>query len=382
MTSITSPIRAGRSRTSRRVTALVLALTVSTGGLLVATAGGAQAAATAVPLGTADAYAVLAGSGITNTGTTTITGDVGTSPTDSITGDTDITLVPPSAYHRNDANAIQAKIDLTTGYNNAAGQSRTADTGAELGGQTLVSGVYGTNAALGLTGTVTLDGAGRTDGVWVFQAGSTLITASSSRVLLTNGATPCNVYWQVGSSATLGTRTSFVGTILASASITVTTGATINGRLLAQSGAVTLDTNVITRSNCADDSPDASSASSAASSYQSAAVSSSISSASSAASSAAAAAAAAQAAAEAAAAAAQAADAAAAAEAAAAAASAAQAALDAAAIAQAANDTLAALTGYGQVVVVPVGSVDTGDGSLSRGSAGGLLRLSGVAGLR
>jgi len=380
MTSITFPIHAGRSRTSRRVTALVLALAVSTGGLLVATAGGAQAAATAVPLGTAGAFAVLAGSGITNTGTTTITGDVGTDPKSSITDNGAMTITGET--HAADEVSTLAKTDLVTGYNNAAAQSRTADTGAELGGQTLVSGVYGTNAALGLTGTVTLDGAGRTDGVWVFQAGSTLITASSSRVLLTNGATPCNVYWQVGSSATLGTGTSFVGTILASASITATTGATINGRLLAQSGAVTLDTNVITRSNCADDSPDASSASSAASSYQSAAVSSSISSAASAASSAAAAAAAAQAAAEAAAAAAQAADAAAAAEAAAAAASAAQAALDAAAIAQAANDTLAALTGYGQVVVVPVGSVDTGDGSLSRGSAGGLLRLSGVAGLR
>jgi Ice-binding-like len=136
MTSINSPIRAGRSRTARRASALILAVAVSSAGLLVATAGGAQAIATAVPLGTADAYAVLAGAGITNTGPTTITGDVGTAPTPSITGKSDITLIPPSAYHQADAEAIQAKVNLTTGYTNAAGQSRTADSGAELGGQT------------------------------------------------------------------------------------------------------------------------------------------------------------------------------------------------------------------------------------------------------
>ena len=101
---------------------------------------------------------------------------------------------------------IQAKTDLVTGYNNAAGQARDADSSSELGGQTLVAGVYGTDSSLGLTGTVTLDGGGRTDGVWVFQVGSTLTTASSSSVSLTNGAQACNVYWQIGSSATLGTE--------------------------------------------------------------------------------------------------------------------------------------------------------------------------------
>ncbi|MET0864884.1 MAG: ice-binding family protein [Nakamurella sp.] len=346
MTSITSPIRRGRGRTMRRATALVLALAVSTGGLLVATAGGVQAA-TAVPLGTADAYAVLAGTGITNTGPTTITGDVGTAPTPSITGQNDITLVPPSAYHQADAEAIQAKVDLSAGYTNAAGQSRSADSGAELGGQTLVEGVYGTDSALGLTGTVTLDGAGKTDGVWVFQAGSTLITASSSSVVLINGATACNVYWQVGSSATLGTSTSFVGTILASESISATTGATIQGRLLAQNGAVTLDTNTITRPNCATDSPEESSASSAASSYLSSVSSAASVSSEQAASSSAAAASSSAAAA-----------AAAAAEAAAAEAA-------AAAAAQAAADAAAAANGFGQVRQVPVGSVDTGDGSVA-----------------
>ena len=412
MTSMNSPVTRRRnpmlrSRTLRRATALVLAMTVSSAGLLIATAGGASAVATAVPLGTADAYAVLAGSGITNTGPTTINGDVGTAPLDTITGKDQITLIPPSAYHEADANAIQAKVDLTTGYNNAAGQSRTADSGAELNGQTLVAGVYGTDSALGLTGSVTLDGAGKTDGVWVFQAGSTLITASSSTVVLTNGAQACNVYWQVGSSATLGTSTSFVGTILAQESITATTGATIQGRLLAQSGAVTLDTNTISRPSCdTGDTEAESSASSAASQYlstSSAAASSSseaaassaaasISSASAAASSAAAAAAAAQAAAEAAALAAQEAEAAAQAEAAAAAATAAEVAAQAAAAALAANEALAAAeaaalaasSGYGQVSRVPVGSVDTGDGSLNRMSPAGRGATSTIshAGLR
>ena len=329
------------------------------------------------------------------------------STVDTITGKDQITLIPPSAYHEADANAIQAKVDLTTGYNNAAGQSRTADSGAELNGQTLVAGVYGTDSALGLTGSVTLDGAGKTDGVWVFQAGSTLITASSSTVVLTNGAQACNVYWQVGSSATLGTSTSFVGTILAQESITATTGATIQGRLLAQSGAVTLDTNTISRPSCdTGDTEAESSASSAASQYlstSSAAASSSseaaassaaasISSASAAASSAAAAAAAAQAAAEAAAQAAQEAEAAAQAEAAAAAATAAEVAAEAAAAALAANEALAAAeaaaqaasSGYGQVSRVPVGSVDTGDGSLNRMSPAGRGATSTIshAGLR
>ena len=148
----------GRTRT--RAAACAAAVAVLTAGFLVSTAGSAQAIATAVPLGTAESFAVLAGGGVTNTGTTTITGDVGTSPTASITGAETITLVPPSAYHPADAVAIQAKTDLVTGYNNAAGQARDADSSSELGGQTLVAGVYGTDSTLGLTGTVTLDGRG------------------------------------------------------------------------------------------------------------------------------------------------------------------------------------------------------------------------------
>jgi hypothetical protein len=258
------------SRKQTRVAACAAAVAALTAGFLVSTAGSAQAIATAVPLHTAESFAVLAGSGITNTGTTTIDGDVGASPTGTVTLNGPIILVPPSVYHQADAVADQAKTDLVTGYNNAAGQARDADSGGELGGQTLVAGVYGTDSTLGLTGTVTLDGGGRTDGVWVFQVGSGVTTASSSSVSLTNGAQACNVYWQVGSSATLGTSTAFVGTILANTSITATTGATIEGRLLASGGAVTLDSNTITKPGCLTTTQDAEVSASDASSEASA----------------------------------------------------------------------------------------------------------------
>jgi hypothetical protein len=346
------------SRKQTRVAACAAAVAALTAGFLVSTAGSAQAIATAVPLHTAESFAVLAGSGITNTGTTTIDGDVGASPTGTVTLNGPIILVPPSVYHQADAVADQAKTDLVTGYNNAAGQARDADSGGELGGQTLVAGVYGTDSTLGLTGTVTLDGGGRTDGVWVFQVGSGLTTASSSSVSLTNGAQACNVYWQVGSSATLGTSTAFVGTILANTSITATTGATIEGRLLASGGAATLDSNTITKPGCLTTTQDAevsaSDASSEASASSAAAVQSAADAAQSAAdqaTSAAAEAAAAQAAAE------------AAQSGTAADAASAQAAADAAAAsAQAAADLLVTTPAV-QVLVVPIGAPDTGDGS-------------------
>jgi hypothetical protein len=147
-------------------------------------------------------------------------------------------------------------LDLTTAYNNAAGATTTSTlTGTDLGGLTLVPGAYKFASSAGLTGTLTLDGGGSTTGLWIFQIGSTLTTASSSRVSLINGAQPCDVFWQVGSSATIGTATTFVGNILANTSITMTTGATLNGRALAgaitSSGAVTLDTNrIIQPSGC------------------------------------------------------------------------------------------------------------------------------------
>lgn len=232
----------------RRLITASLISTATVTALIIATAGGAQAA-TAVGLGTADGFAVLAGAGITNTGATTITGDIGTFPTTTVTDAGALTI--SGVNHGGDAVTQGAKTDLTTAYNNAAGQASDAAIVADLAGSTLVSGVYTAATTMGLTGTVTLDGAGNADAVFIFQAGTSLTTGAGSRVLLTNGAQACNVFWQLGSSATIGTGTAFVGTIMASTSITLTTGATLQGRALASTGAVTMDSNVITRSTCA-----------------------------------------------------------------------------------------------------------------------------------
>jgi type VI secretion system secreted protein VgrG len=219
-------------------------------GILLTLVGGATAAATSVPLGTADSFAVLAGAGITNTGPTTVSGDLGTFPTTTITGSSTITMTN-GANHGGDAVVQGAKNDLVTAYNAAAGEGPTSPIAADLGGQTLTAGVYNSASSIGLTGTLTLDGGGNAAAVFVFQAGSSLTTASASRVALVNGAQSCNVFWQVGSSATLGTGSLFRGTILALTSITVTTGVTVDGRVLARDGAVTLDTDTIARSTCA-----------------------------------------------------------------------------------------------------------------------------------
>ena len=206
----------------------------------------ALATESAAPLGTADSFAVLAGSGITNTGPTTITGDIGSYPTPTITGAASITL--NGTNHAGDAVTQGAKDDLLTAYNDAAGRSPATSVPVELGGTRLLGGVY-TSPTFGLTGTLTLDSGGDPDATFVFQAGSTLITEVNSRVLLV-GVDPCHVVWQVGSSATFKTGTEFAGDVLAHTSITAQTQATFRGRLLAMNGAVTLDTNTITRASC------------------------------------------------------------------------------------------------------------------------------------
>lgn len=215
--------------------------------------------AQSVDLGVADGFAVLAGSGITNEGSTTITGDIGTFPTTSITDNGAITLL--GVNHGGDAVTQQAKADLVTAYNTAAGLAPTGTiTAGTLGGLTLVPGVYNDGGfSLGLTGTLTLDAQGNPDAVWVFQTGSTLITASGSSVVIINGGQACHIFWQVGSSATLGTTSTFQGNVMALTSITAATGASVVGRLLARNGAVTLDTNTIIRAICAeviDSTPD------------------------------------------------------------------------------------------------------------------------------
>jgi len=216
--------------------------------------GPSAAAHDAVGLGTARSFAVLAGSTVTNTGPTVVTGDLGVSPGTAITG------FPPGlvigTQHAADAVAAQAQSDLTVAYNDAAGRPCDSNrSGQDLGGRTFTDGTYCYDSSAQLTGTVTLNGQGDPDAVFIFQIGSTLTTASASTVDLINGAKACNVFWQVGSSATLGTNSTFVGNILALESITVTTGATIDGRALARNGAVTLDDNVITRAVCAVPAP-------------------------------------------------------------------------------------------------------------------------------
>ncbi|MDO8435182.1 MAG: ice-binding family protein [bacterium] len=207
---------------------------------------GPISAATTVGLGVADSFAILGGSTITNTGSTVINGDLGLSPGTSVTG------FPPGtvngAQHIANTTAAQAEADLTTAYNNAAGQTLISTTPAELGGTTKTPGVYDSaDGTFGITGTLTLDAQGDPNAVFIFKAASTLITAGASNVVLANGAQACNVFWQVGSSATLGTNSALKGSVLAFASVTLTTGANVEGRVLARNGAVTLDTNTVTK---------------------------------------------------------------------------------------------------------------------------------------
>src|SRR3954470_19547647 len=204
------------------------------------------------PLGTACNFGILAGTPVVSSVglTKIIGGDVGISPAASITG------FPPAtttgAFHAGDATAATAQGDLTTAYNNAAGAAGGAILIADIGGQTLAPGVYKTTSAqpsLGITGNLTLNGPAT--GVWIFQIGSTLITATSnSQVIMAGGGLSKNVFWQVGSSATLGTSTVFAGNILAQASITANTGAVLNGRALARTGAVTMAGNPVNVPTC------------------------------------------------------------------------------------------------------------------------------------
>lgn len=181
----------------------------------------ALAAQPPVALGTASGFAALAGTTVTNAGFSTLNGDLGVSPGSALTG------FPPGIVngttHAADPVAAQAQADLTAAYNDAAGRTAPNALPADVGGRTLAPGVYKTGAtpALGVTGTLTLDGQGDPNAVFMFQVGSALTTAVSSHVNLINGALPGNVFWQIGSSATLGTSSDFAGTILALSSISI-----------------------------------------------------------------------------------------------------------------------------------------------------------------
>jgi hypothetical protein len=196
-----------------------------------------------INIGTASTFGVLGSTTVTNTGPTVVTGDLGVTPGTSVTG------FPPGVVigtiHINDAAAVDAKADALNGYNAAAALPRTATLVGDLGGLTLIPGVYFFATSASLTGTLILDAQGNPNAQFVFQIGSTLITASGSAVVLLNGAVPSNIFWQVGSSATFGTGSVFEGNILANTSITVTTGVSNTGSLVALNGAVTLDTDII-----------------------------------------------------------------------------------------------------------------------------------------
>jgi type VI secretion system secreted protein VgrG len=199
-----------------------------------------------INLGAASNFAVLGASTVTNTGGTTVSGDLGVSPGSAITG------FPPGVVingttHAGDPVAANAHADALTAYNFLAGLTPTQQlTGQDLGGLTLTPGVYWFATSADLTGQLTLDLEGDPNALFVFKIGTTLTTATDSSVITIDGTDCCNVYWQVGSSATLGTTTDFIGSILADSSITLNTGANIaDGRALALMGAVTLDTNQI-----------------------------------------------------------------------------------------------------------------------------------------
>jgi hypothetical protein len=210
-------------------------------------ASSALATPATVGLGKAAPFSVLAGETITNVGATTMFGNLGLYPGTAVTGAPQVL----GTSYINDQVAIEAKEALTAAFTNAKNRPSEGSAPADLAGHMFAPGVYSAGTLLlSATGTVTLNAEGNPDAVFIFQAASTLTTGSATTVSLINGAQACNVFWEVGSSATLGSGTQFVGTILAQESITANSAATIHGRLLTQTAAVTLENNTITTSNC------------------------------------------------------------------------------------------------------------------------------------
>jgi len=236
-------------KTSSWVAAVALAVTLagccdSGSPLGVRQSGSGGGGPAAVVFGTTSTFAILAGSTVTNTGATAVTGDLGVSPGSAVTG------FPPGtvsgATHAGDATAATAQSDLTVAYNDAAGRTTGAITvSGDLTGLTLAPGLYKSTSSLGITGNLTLTGLGDANAVFIIQIASTLTTGTGSQVILTGGAQAKNIIWQVGTSATLGSNSIFKGTIMANQSITLNTGARLDGRALARVAAVTLDTNAV-----------------------------------------------------------------------------------------------------------------------------------------
>ena len=227
-----------------------LALTDATGTNIVLISAGLGMPCTTIGqaplfLGTAAHFAVLAGSTVANTGFTQVKGNLGLSPGSAVTGFPPGTVI--GSQYVADSTAAQAKLDLTTAYNDAAGMTVGAvSVAGNLGGLTLPPGLYKSTSSLEISsGDLTLDAQGDADAVFIFQIASTLTTTSGRKVILSGGAKAGNIFWQVGSSATLGTTSVFKGTIMADQSITLTTGATLEGRALTRIAAVTLDSNTV-----------------------------------------------------------------------------------------------------------------------------------------
>jgi hypothetical protein len=249
----TDPSRFARTRATGRghYAAASAAVVVAISTTVLASAGSASATATQVPMGTAEPFAVLAGTGITNTGPTSISGDIGTLPNPAMTVTGSILLT--GTNHQGDGVTATAKSDLTTAYLAAKGQPSDFAVTADLAGQTLTPGVYTSATGLAINGPLplTLDANGDPNAVFVFQAGSSLVTQPNTQVQLIDSANACHVFWQVTSSTTLGVNSTFAGNILTLQSSTLKTGATLDGSVLSRNGAVTLDTNTILRPACA-----------------------------------------------------------------------------------------------------------------------------------
>ncbi|HEV7741049.1 MAG TPA: ice-binding family protein [Pseudolysinimonas sp.] len=233
---------------TRRIGAVHIVGTAGLAAALLLIPTGAQAAVIpSIVLGTASTFSALGGSAVTNTGPSILNADLGVSPGSSLTG-----WAPPGTVlgstHATDAVAAQAQLDVTTAANLLMGLPSYNVGSSDLNGLTFVAGAYSSASSLLNTGTITLQG--DADDVFIFTAVSDLTTGSTSNIAFIGAVQACNVYWRVGSSATLGTNSAFVGTLIAQASVAATTGATIDGRLFAQTGAVTLDDNVFTGPTC------------------------------------------------------------------------------------------------------------------------------------
>jgi hypothetical protein len=242
------------SRTRKPALPLVAAIAASTAVLVVAAVSFASSARAAGPpdilLGTSAQFSVLAGDGVTNTGTTNVQGDVGSFATTTVTDNG--AILPPGNVRRGPDTVVSlAKGDLQTAYNQAAASPTSATLSGQIGNQTLTGGTYFQAGDLDFTGVLTLDGENDPNSVFVIKVGNSLTTGTGSSVVLTRGAQACHVYWQIGADTVVEVGNRFIGNILGENDISAKTGATFDGRLLSNNGAITLDTNVITATPCA-----------------------------------------------------------------------------------------------------------------------------------